>query len=571
MNTEIVEQTLARFKSMKAARATADSLWQEIAEMVHPRRADFTGARAFGGKRTERIFDGTPVLAMRQLAATIDGMIKPKTTDWFTIKSEDETLNADTDAKLWLEAVEKRMRAAIYAPAARFQQRSGEVDRDLIAFGNGVLLIEQNQRGDGLVFRACPLRDCYFAENADGDIDTVFRSLRLSAHAAVRMFGRGKVGRDVREAAEEGGDNAERPFEFLHAVMPRAVRDPSRRDNGNLPFASLVIEVATGEAVGTSGYHEFPYAVPRWETATDSVYAGGPAELALPDIKTLNAQNRTNLKTGQMQADPPILIPNKGVKATRLIPGRATVYDADLFGPTSQSPVRPVLTGANLPVSLGMENQRRDMVWAMFLRNVLNLPMDAPQMTATEVLQRKEEFLRVIGPTFGRLETDYVAPIVERAFGIMMRAGMLPPPPAVLAGRGVRFVYASPVAKAQKAIDLAAAARTVEAIAPFAANDPSVLDNFDVDRIARDSAEGFGMPQHWLRPADEVSAIRQARQQAADAAQAVDDAQKIAAAIPKVAPLLTGMRGHDFTGAGPGSPGFSNTTGDVVPPTAEGG
>jgi hypothetical protein len=128
-----------------------------------------------------------------------------------------------------------------------------------------------------------------------------------------------------------------------------------------------------------------------------------------------------------------------------------------------------------------------------------------------EVLERKEEFIRTIGPVFGRLESDYIGQVVERSFKILLRAGALPPPPEVLRGREVGFDYASPVEQARRQIEAAGAARSVELLAPFVEADPAIMDNFDGDAIARDTPEIFGLPQRWLRAREEVESRRAVR------------------------------------------------------------
>src|SRR3546814_8172326 len=165
-----------------------------------------------------------------------------------------------------------------------------------------------------------------------------------------------------------------------------------------------------------------------------------------------------------------------------------------------------------------MQSDARDQVWAAFFRNVLQLPVDAPRMTATEVLERKEEFIRTIGPVFGRLESDYIGQVVERSFNLLLRAGALPEPPAALRGQEVVFDYASPVEQARKQIEAAGAARSMELLAPFVQADPGILDNFDGDAIARDTPEIFGMPQRWLRPNETVASLREGQQQTEQAA-----------------------------------------------------
>ena len=536
-----VHDLLARLKRMGDQRRQWESHWQELAEYLLPKRADFTATPQPGGKRTDKQFDATPMQAARGLAASLDGLLKPKTQRWFSLRAEDEALNETHDVKLWLRTAEDRLFNAFYEPSARFLQRSAEVDLDLVVFGTGVLFIGERSDESGLLFQSLHLRDSFVAENADGEIDTVFRILRLTASQAVQKFGAEKLGRRTREALDRNREDEE--FEFLQAVLPRHDRDARRSDAANMKFASVIVDIGSEHIVGESGFRDFPFVIPRWDTASGEVYGRSPGMLALPDIKTLNAMGKTILEAGHKIVNPPLLVPNDGIGANpRTFPGGVTPFDAGLL----------LHTGGNIPIGREMQNDMRGQVWSAFFRNVLQLPFDGPQMTATEILERKAEFMRVIGPTFGRLEADYTGPMVERAFRLMMRAGAMPKPPDVLAGADIRFEYASPIAKAQKQIDAAALGKTVADLGALAAQNPAILDNFDDDRVAREIAEANGLPQHWIRSSEEVAERRGQREQAAQAQALTADLMAGADAAGKLAnvPGLEKLTGALAGGAG---------------------
>lgn len=538
-----IEDLLGRFKRLGESRASWDAHWQDLAEIFLPRRADFTVTHTPGDKRTERQFDGAPMQAARSLAAALDGLLKPKAQRWFFVKTADEALNRRDDVRAWLGAAENALHAAMYEPGARFLQRSGEVDLDLVVFGTGILYVGEKVGGRQLLFRSHHLKNCFVAENADGDIDTVFRTFTMTARQAAQAWGRDKLGAKTREALDDSAA-VDKEFRFLHAVLPRDERDPSRRGNRDFPFASVFVDIDSEHKIGEGGYHEFPYIVPRWDTATDEVYGRSPAMIALPDANTLQAIGKTLLKAGQKAVDPPLLIPDDGVKAApRTWPGGITYYDADLLGRSQgRPPIHPLQTGANIPLGREMQNDVRDQVWGAFFKNVLSLPVAGPQMTATEIIERKQEFLRVIGPTFGRLEADYTGPLIERVFAILSRAGLLPPPPPVLAGRNVQFEYVSPIARALRQIETAALKKTVEEIAPILSAEPDALDNFDTDRIVRDVAEANGLPQRWLRGVRDIAQLRAMKADAIGAEKAASDLERAAqagAGIVKTLPVTS--------------------------------
>ncbi len=523
-----VERLLDRYERLKTSRSTWLSHWQELAEFFLPRRADFLGERAPGEKRTEKQFDGTPMLAARNLASAIDGMLKPKNQRWVTLRPADDELSRREDVRRWLQHAEDRLFDALYDPHARFVQYSAEVDLDLVVFGTGVLYVGEHVGQGRLAFRSHHLKNALIEVNEAGEVDTVFLTVRLTARQAAARYGIENLGERTREALEKD-DEPDQEFTFLRVCMPRADRHRRRADAVNLPFAAIDIDVASEHKIAESGFHEFPYVVPRWETTTDEIYGRGPAMLALPDAKSLNQMGKTLLKAGHKAVDPPLLAPSDSFKsAVRTWPGGISYYDASVLATSGgRIPIQPLNTGAHMPLGREMQNDIREQIWNAFFRNILNLPSQGPQMTATEIIERKQEFVRVIGPVFGRLEADYTGPLVERAFSVLFRAGAFGEAPPEIADGGLRFEYVSPISKAHKLIEVGALSKTSLDLQPVIGVAPQVTDNFDHDRIARDVAEANGMPLDWLTDATKVEATRGERTQAMAAEKTAADAERL--------------------------------------------
>jgi len=288
--------------------------------------------------------------------------------------------------------------------------------------------------------------------------------------------------------------------------------------------------------------------VPRWETAPGEVYGRSPGMMALPDAKTLQAMGKTLLVAGQKAVDPPVWAYNDAViSAIRTFPGGMISLDASAMQGISGAPIGVLDMGKNMPLGLDMQQAVRQQVEAAFFKNVFGLPIEGRQMTATEILERKEEFTRTIGPVFGRLESDYIGHTVERVFGIMYRAGQFPPFPDIGDVEvNLQFEYMSPIQKARQQTELASLGRAFEILAPLMEIDPSVADNIDADQIVRDLPEAGGIPQRWLRSKDEVEARREQRAQQQEAQFAAEAAKPVAGALKEL--TAAGMA----VGAGPG-------------------
>ncbi len=530
---DILDASKARFDRQSAWRP----LWQELAELLHPGRAHFTASLDPGRQANAEVYDGTPMQARRGLATAIDGLLKPSTTKWFWMKAGDEALNEDDGAKRWFDAVQARMWAEIYSPTAGFLEHSSAVDNDLSTFGWGVLWIAENRTRSGLAFKSLFLGDVAIDESADGQIDCADIRRSFTARQAVQRWGRDKLGKKITEALDSTDPKQrDKIFQFVQCVAPREDRDPRSRDSKNLPFASVIICTDDEHIVEETGYHEFPMAIPRWEVSGSQVYPRSPGMLALPDARTLQTMGHTLLVGGQMAVDPPRWIADEAAfSPVRTWPGGLTVVNTEIVKETGGRPMGTLDAGANIPVGREMQDDYRRMVEAAFFKNVFNLPVDSRQMTATEVMERKEEFLRTIGPTMGQLENNYIGVIVRRVFGIMLRAGALPAAPEQLQGTSARFEFMSPVQQAKRQIEAAGMARAIEAVAPILQMQPETADNFDGDAVIRDLPNAFGMPQKWLKPIEQRDEERAQRAQAMQAQQALLEAESGAGTVKTMA------------------------------------
>ena len=537
-----VSEILTRHERLAGERRMWEQHWQELAEVMLPRRATFTTDGRPGDKRTTNIYDSVPMLARRGLSSAIAGLLRPKTSRWLKIEPTDGQIAEDDEVKAWLDDSEERLFRAIYAPEARFIKATHEVDDDLVTFGSGCLFVGEGRDLNRLLFRSFHLRDCFPAENEEGAIDTMHVVMLLTARQAAQRYGEENVGPKVKEALSGSEKEQDRKFKFIWAVQPREERDAGRRTNTNMAFASRVIQVDGQHLVGESGFQEFPFMFPRWDTASGELFGRSPGMLALPDAKTLQAMGKTILVAGQKAADPPLLMPSDSIIGTpRTFPGGNTYYDAEVaINFRGRPPIVPLQTGMNLPITRDMQNDVRESVWAAFFKNIFQPLLGRTGMTATEVLERREEFIRTAGPAFEALESDYTAPMVERAFNIVMRGGGFPPPPDALSGRGIRFTFVSPVEQARKQTEAAGMARFFELVAPLVQFQPEIMDNLDGDEIVRDAPDVSGMPRRWLRSKDRVEDLRGQRAQAQQAAALLDDAGQ-AADVARTAAGIPGI------------------------------
>ena len=541
---ELARSLLARFAGLEEARRPWVASWQELTEYMLPRKNRFAAPGSSMGRGRagdERIYDSTPLHALELLASSLGGLLTNPALPWFDISVRDRELGDAAEVRTFLQAARERMVALFNSEDTGFQAHVHELYLDVALLGTAVLYVEADP--DTVVrFSARPLGEVFVAESASGQVDTVFRRYAVTARQALQEWG-AACSDETRQLAEE---KPEEPVELLHAVFPRTDRDPAGFGAAHFPFASVYLEVKTNHVVEESGYLEMPYMVPRWAKAAGEIYGRGPGQTALSDVRVLNAMARTALMAAEKMSDPPLMVPDDGfLGPVRSGPGGLSYYRAG-----SQDRIEPLPVNVDLRAAEAMMNGRRESIRRIFLGD--QIAPEGPAVTATEAVIRQSEKMRLLGPVLGRLQTEFLSPLIRRVFRVMLRGGALPRFPEGLTPDDMEVRYTSPVARAQRQFEAQGLGQVMDYLAPLVGDRDGfrIMDNFDTDRVARHVAEVFDTPSDYLRAEDRVQAVRQARQRregetrlAATAADLAAIAKTLSEAYTDRPNVLTGLWG----------------------------
>jgi len=501
-----------RLDKLEADRGTWESHWQEILDYVMPRKAEITFLRSRGEKRTEVLFDSTAITANNLLAASLQGTLTSPSLPWFSLKLRDDDANKVRDIQIWLEDTARRMYAVFNE--SNFNTEVHEMYLDLCSVGTSAIFVEEANEGflqGGLHFNTLHIAEYFIQENSTGKVDTLYRKYKMTARQAVQEFGEDNVGTKIKEAVKAKPDIQ---FNFIHAVEPTQdyERSVGMKSKTKLPFHSCHVCFEDKMVVRVGGYNEFPYLVPRWSKATGEIFGRSPSYNALPDIKTLNKAVEIGLKAWAKAIDPPLLVTDDGVIGrVRMTPGGITVVRSD-------TAIKPLQIGSNWQITDLKENQLRTAIRQAYYSDQLQL-QEGPQMTATEVQVRYELMQRLLGPTLGRFQTEFLNPLIERVFGIMMRADALMPRPEAMSGMSMDIEYVGPLARSQRMEEAIAVERLYQLAMQVVQVDPTVMDVINHEQAIRMRATLLGVPKTVLRGEDEVAEIREQRAAAQQQAQ----------------------------------------------------
>ena len=530
----LARQLKDNLSRLQEKRSNWENHWQEISDYMLPRKAEITKQRARGDKRNTQIFDATAVHALELLAASLHGMLSSSANKWFSLRFKETELNDIDECKEWLEDAQGRMYDAF--GKSNFQQEIFEAYFDLIAFGTACLMIEDDQE-DTLIFSARHIKEIYIQENKKGYVDTLYRKFKMPAQAAVDKFGIDNVSKDVVNIFKKS------PFDditLVHVAQPRLNFDPKKKDKQNMPVQSIYFEFETGHIISIGGFQEMPYVIPRYLKSSTEIYGRSPGMNALSETKVLNKMVENSLKAAAKMIDPPLLVSDDSMLAPiRMSPGSINFFRAG-----SRDTITPLNIQSNVAVSLANENQRRDAINKMFHIDQL-VVTENRNMTATEVLQRQEEKMRILGPVLGRLQSELLSPLITRVFNILLRGQLFIEAPDILQQQELKIEFVSPMALAQRGQELQSLMRGLEIFGSLAQTMP-VMDYIDENGLVKQIISILGLPAKVIKSDVEVQEIREERAQQeaqmAEQQQQLAETQMAKNAAPMAKEVLNGSQ-----------------------------
>lgn len=508
---------LKRQEDLATARAgTWDSLYSQIAERVLPRGDIFQGKNTTKGQdRTELQYDATPALALTRFASALESMLTPSIKKWHRLVVDDQRIMARRENRMWLEMANDALFRYRYAPIANFGAQVHECYTSLGAFGTACLFVDEIE-GIGPRYKYLHLSEIWIAANHQGIVDTFFRRFPLTSRQAYEKFGEALP--DKIKACVE--DKPDEEFEFVHAVYPN--EDYGRGKLGRFAFRSCYVSVTEKKKLREGGYRTFPLPTARYEQSPNELYGRSPAMMVLPDIKMLNSMARTSIRRAQLQAEPPIMLSDDGVLTKFHVKPNALNYGA--VDDQGRPKAVPFNVGGATELTLEMMDQRRRTINDANLVSLFQILVEGQrEMTATEVIERAREKAALLAPAIGRVQTEFLGPLIDRELDILVAGSYIDEPPADLRGAEFRVRYESPLLREMMAEDAASIARFINALALPAEVDPTVYEGVDWQAVRQEYAKAFNVPERVLLTDSALKAMKE-QQAARQAAQGVTDA-----------------------------------------------
>lgn len=477
------------------------TLWQEIAENFLPQRAEFTVKRYLGEEYAGNLMTSYPLLCQRDLENQIATMLRNTNKPWFHMVAADYE-RMDHESKIWLQWATGTQRRAMYSRKTQFARATSLGDADFSAFGQNAIQVRLNRDGNDLLYRCYHLRDMAWLEDEDGQICAYFRRWKPSYRDLVRLFDRPAMGKSVHPNIKQKA--ARSPTEECNCYHFMVKADMYDGDSKGKPWVSIYYDCDNQHEMEVVAQRRKEYVVARWLMADGTQYACSPATVAaLPEARLLQAMTYTLLEAGEKVVNPPVVASEQVVRSdVALYAGGITWIDRDYDQRSGKALEALIQDARGMPLSLDMQKDSRLLLMHCFYLNKLTLPQRGPEMTAYEVGQRIQQYIRDALPLFQPMEPEYNGGLCEETFDCMMDAGGFGSPfdiPRSLRGKDVEFRFRSPL---HDEIDAMKGQKFIEAgqlLTQALSLDKNAAALFDAPTALRDAIEGIGVPTRWTR------------------------------------------------------------------------
>ena len=521
-----VKKLNERWAQLTQERSSWIPHWQELSDYLLPRSGRyFTQDRNRGERRHNKIYDSTGTRALRTLAAGMMSNMTSPARPWFRLTSSNPDLDESMAVKVWMSEVTRLMQM-VFSKSNTYRSLHSMYE-ELGGFGTaaGIILPSASTI---IHHHTLTAGEYAIATDHQGRVNTLFREFEMTVAQVVREFGIEKVSSTVKNMHDRGTLGAWVPI--MHAIEPREDRDASKKDSKNMPFKSVYFESGEDESkvLRNSGFKKFPALVPRWGLSGGDIYGNSPGMEVLGDVKQLQHQQLRKAQVIDYKTMPSLQVPT-GVTVDTA-PGGITFVASG-----SQASVKTAFeVQLDLSHLLSDIQDVRQRINGGFYADLFMMMANDQRsgITATEVAERHEEKMLMLGPVVERLHNEILDPLIDITFDHMVAANIIPPAPPELQGMELSVEFVSVLAQAQRAVATNGVDRFVGNMGAMAQFKPEVLDKFDSDKWADTYADMLGVDPNLIVAQDKVDAMRMQRAQA-QAQMAQNEAQAQRAATVK--------------------------------------
>ena len=503
--------------------------WNNLTKFGIPRKDDVYGGSPDGTEQGQELFDTEAIRAGDELVAALYSSLCNPALIWLFYEVLNPSIRYLKDVLDWNYKVSIRLLELL--EQSNFYVEITEAFLDAVQLGTCVLRtdsakeydeegeeVEDDTEGESEIFcfESEPIYTVVIDVDSKKRVRKVIRKFQYTCHQLCQEYG------DLEHIDEKIRKTIMADENKKWTVFQEVCKRPIKERMGEIgakamPYKSTHVLQEGSIILKRGGFEEFNFGVGRWSVVNKEKYGRGPLMKALADVRLANKTKEVWMQSNQLAMAPPQQVSFQGFLAPLKLHPWAINYKR-----SPMDKAEKIDMGANPNIGLDMMQELRAIIRAAYMLDKLQLP-NIDRMTTTEVIQRRDENLRVLGPNANRIYREILKPTLNRAFGIAYRSGQLPEAPDAVkqviekeGGLRFGFRFASTVAQAQSALKVENVIRAVASVQPVAQYQPEIMDNIDGDKVLTNSFTVFNADPSLLRDENKVKKIREARQASLD-------------------------------------------------------
>lgn len=560
-----VTKYISRFDQLKGIKTDWEPQFQEIAQNIFIRKADFLNTLntiATNGKfLTEDLFDTSAFEALDRLANTLLADVWDKGPRSVKVNPPEDMRDKPLSKELkdFYNRLNVKKNQVMGNNEARLECALSEATYDECGFGTcGIAVMEQEE--DDVVpvkYKSWDIKTMYIDEAEDGVVDTLHVLRNTTVRKMVLKYGLKNVHANVAKLYND--EKFTNQLQVLEIIEPRKITSQPAgkiRTNKQKPYASIHIDYTNKHILKESGFDEFPVVVSRFTKLTDETWGRCPSFLAMPTVRDINILAESIIRAQEKMLDPTLGVLDDGTLGRGSIDTSAGAINTIRYNSrlSNQKPVFEIGSVHDLPSAYQRLKDMIDQVASFFkLDRLLDMSSDV-QMSASEAVIRDGKSAKGCFSIYNRQESEKLTPLVEKTLNIIIKRGLVGVEKGsdleyrVYTSRGKEPIYLpdeilrriktgeelyelqylTPARRKRDVEEAQAIMSANNEVIKLAQIDPSYIDYYDMDGAVKELIYKVGVPLHLLRDDETVKAIRDGRAQQQQQMQQVEMADKAA-------------------------------------------
>lgn len=506
------EQVVKRYENAKSRKDLFEDLYREAYDYAIPQRQlySYWEGGSVGQKKMQKVFDSTAIHSTQRFANRLQSGVFPPQRMWCRLEPGNtvpQELRSQVQAKL--DEFRDIMFSVIRQ--SNFDIAIGEFLLD-VAVGTGAMLVQPGDNGTPIEFTPVPLFLLCYEEGANGQIDKIYRRLRIKGETIQQQWRDAKLSENLQQKIMR------RPSEEIE-LIEATMLDYERGD-----WCYHLIVHDQKEEIVYRRLNGNPWVISRYMKVAGEIYGRGPLLTAMPDIKTLNKTKQLLLQNATLAVMPAFTAQDDGVlnpHTIKIVPG--SIIPVARNGGSQGESLKPLPRAGDFNVSQLVISDMRQNIKQILLDESLP-PDNMSARSATEVVERMKELSQNLGSAFGRLINETMVPLVGRIMQVMNDRGLINMPLRV-DGLQVKVQPISPLAQAQSMEEINAIVQYIQLTQPMGAEGEYAINKSALIDMLGDK---LGVPSSVRHDATERAVLIQQRAQAEQAAAVAAAQQQMA-------------------------------------------